>query len=173
MLSTPQYWLSGDNSVFQRWLWLRNEFLPKTTWCGWANTAVFYIKCLARRKRKEKVALSSQNGPYEVQKFINMIDFFLESVFKGHYFKYSSLHHSVLIRWSHQSFSWSTWSAQNAGWCAPLSCRAWAGALSDWSSSTPSTTDSDTEMTPEIGWKKGGRREGGEETTEEKTINQW
>lgn len=83
--------------------------------------------------------------------------FFFRECFRGHYFKYSSWHHSVLIRWSHQSFSWSTWSAQNVGWCAPLSYRAWAGALSDWSSSTPSTTDSDTEMTPEIGRKKSGR----------------
>lgn len=78
--------------------------------------------------------------------------FFFSECFSGLYFKYSSRHHSALIRWSHQSFSWSTWSALNAGWCAPLSCRAWAGALSDWSSSTPSTTDSDTETTPEIGW---------------------
>lgn len=84
--------------------------------------------------------------------------FFFRECFSGLYFKYSSRHHSALIRWSHQSFSWSTWSALNAGWCAPLSCRAWAGALSDWSSSTPSTTDSDTETTPEIGWG-GGRQE--------------
>lgn len=129
-----------------------------------ANTVVVYIKCCDKRKQREKVALSSQNGPYEVQKFINMINlvvflfFFSESASAGFIFKYSSRHHSALIRWSHQSFSWSTWSALNAGWCAPLSCRAWAGALSDWSSSTPSTTDSDTETTPEIGLG-GGRQE--------------
>lgn len=89
--------------------------------------------------------------------FVFFVVFFPRECFSRLYFKYSSWHHSALIRWSHQSFSWSTWSAQNAGWCAPLSCRAWAGALSDWSSSTPSTTDSDTEMTPEIGGREGGR----------------
>lgn len=61
---------------------------------------------------------------------------------------------SALIQWFRQSFSWSTWSAPNAGWCAPPSCRAWAGALSDWSSSTPNKADSDTEMTPEWGDKQ-------------------
>lgn len=69
--------------MFQWRLRLRNEFLPKTTWCGSANAAVFYIKCLDRRKQKEKVALSSQNGPYEVQKFINMIDFFFRVFLRG------------------------------------------------------------------------------------------
>lgn len=143
-----------------------------------ANTVVVYIKCCDKRKQREKVALSSQNGPYEVQKFINMINlvvflfFFSASASAGFIFKYSSRHHSALIRWSHQSFSWSTWSALNAGWCAPLSCRAWAGALSDWSSSTPSTTDSDTETTPEIGWGGGDRREKTDVNTAESQISE-
>jgi hypothetical protein len=56
---------------------------------------------------------------------------------------------SVLIRWSRQSFSWLTSSARNVEWSALLLCRALAGALSDWSSSTRSITDSDSGMIPE------------------------
>lgn len=85
--------------------------------------------------------------------------FCFRECFRGPYSKYSSWHLSGLIRWSRQSFSWSTLSAQNAGWCAPPSCRAWAGAPSDWSSSTLSTADSDTERTPEVGGR--GRMRGG------------
>lgn len=46
-----------------------------------ANTVVVYIKCCDKRKQREKVALSSQNGPYEVQKFINMINLVVFFVF--------------------------------------------------------------------------------------------
>lgn len=93
-----------------------------------------------------------------IQFFVVVGFLFFRECFRGPYLKYSSWHHSGLIRWSRQSFSWSTLSAQNAGWCAPPSCRAWAGAPSDWSSSTLSTADSDTERTPEVGRRKRGGR---------------
>lgn len=76
-VTTPYFNINCDSGMSS----CQNHFLRS------ANT-VFYIKCLDKRKQKEKVALSSQNGPYEVQKFINMIDFFfwfffLESVSGG------------------------------------------------------------------------------------------
>lgn len=78
MSFTSQHWLSGDNiNCDSRMSSCQNHFLRS------ANTVVFYIKCLNKRKQKEKVPLSSQNGPYEVQKFINMIDFFFLRVFQG------------------------------------------------------------------------------------------
>lgn len=110
-------------TVFQHRQWLQIEFIPKPLLWS-VNTVVVYIKCFTKRKLKEKVALSSQNDPFEVQKFINWLSLFFRECFNGHYFKYSSCYHSALIRWSHQSFSWSTWSAPNVGWCVPLSCQA-------------------------------------------------
>lgn len=129
------------------------EWVPKTTF-----VVRRYCSSLHQVLQQKKTEGESSSPPLRMvrmkcKKFINMINFVFRECFSGPFFFY----YSALIRWSHQSFSWSTWSAQNVGWCAPLSCRAWAGALSDWSSSTPSTTDSDTEMTPEIEWKESGR----------------
>lgn len=50
------------------------------------DTVVVYIKCFDKRNQEKRWAPSSQHGPHEVQKFVNMINLvFFRERFDGHY----------------------------------------------------------------------------------------